>query len=392
MAKRNFAWSAVVVFVLGACGGSSSTGTTEATDGGGPLGDSGTLSDAGGGILLSDIPPKYAAAFCAAYKNCLGADVYAMFTNGTDCAATTEQGIRSGEFPLFQSKVDQGKVVYDGTKAAACFDAITALTCADLSTRPIAACSIAIHGTVDPGGGCDLNAECKAPAFCKSASGTCPGTCTALLSAGQDCGADDECMSGLICSKETARCVQPTTAGQKCEYGNPPCGNGLVCMGKDDTNKTPGTCKTTADAFSTVEGAACSFATALCKTGLSCALDTINPLALKCVQAGSFAAGAACKPAIPEACAAGNYCKTAATAPLDGTCTPLPQVGEACGSNAISKTTCGPSLVCVKERCVTRAENGVSCASPDMCYSGKCSAANADAQGSCEAKLPCQLP
>jgi hypothetical protein len=198
-------------------------------------------------------------------------------------------------------------------------------------------------------------------------------------------------MSGLTCSKETLRCVQPTTAGQKCEYGNPPCGNGLFCIGKNDTNKTPGTCKTTADAFSAAEGSACGFDTVLCKTGQSCALDTVSPVALKCIATGSFAAAAACRPALPEACASGNYCKTAQAAPLDGTCTPLPQAGEPCGTNVIGKA-CAPNLVCVMDRCVARAQNGVSCASDDMCYSGRCSRAAADAQGSCEAKLPCQLP
>jgi hypothetical protein len=166
---------------------------------------------------------------------------------------------------------------------------------------------------------------------------------------------------------------------------------GLLCIGKDDTKLTPGTCKSTADAFSVATaGASCDYRTALCATGLSCALDAVTPaIAFKCVQTGGYAAGAACKPAIPEACAAGNYCKTAQGDPLNGTCTPQPLANEACGTNAIGKA-CGPNLVCVVDRCVAKAQNGVSCAASGMCYSGKCTKVADAGLGSCEEDVPCK--
>jgi hypothetical protein len=52
-----------------------------------------------GEIALADVPPKYAEELCSGYERCLGKEVYALFSNGTDCAKRTEQRILNGEFP-----------------------------------------------------------------------------------------------------------------------------------------------------------------------------------------------------------------------------------------------------------------------------------------------------
>jgi hypothetical protein len=118
-------------------------------------------------------------------------------------------------------------------------------------------CLAALDGTVDIGGACDLDEDCKGKALCKASSGTCPGQCTALLVAGQACAQDSNCQDGLQCSTETKLCVLPAGNGQPCEYGAPPCGPGFLCLGKDDTNKKSGTCSSAAQAFSGVAGGAC---------------------------------------------------------------------------------------------------------------------------------------
>jgi hypothetical protein len=347
-------------------------------------GESGAFTDAP--VALGDLPPKYAAAACTAYENCMGADLMKLFLNGADCAAVTEQRILNGTFPMIQSRIDQGTMRYDGAKAQACLNAIAARTCATFNDRDPPECLAAIDGTVDLGGDCTLDDDCKGSALCRSTTGTCPGKCTALLVAGQACAKNDNCASGLVCSSETKMCVQPVGADQKCEYGQPPCAPGLLCLGKDDTAKTSGTCKSSAQAFSADEGAVCDPAKGqLCKTGLSCAAAgvTVVPPAItfKCVKAGSYAAGLACKPAFPDACATGTYCKNGTGAlALDGVCTALPQSGEACGKDS----QCQPNTVCVAGTCRSLVANGVSCTGDAMCYSERCGS------GGCEARVACK--
>ena len=101
------------------------------------------------------------------------------------------------------------------------------------------------------------------------------------------------------------------------------------------------------------------------------------------MQAGSYAAGDACKPGFPEACASGNYCKTGTgLLAITGTCTPIPAAGEACGS---SLSQCLPNAACVSGTCQNLAQNGVSCTGDAMCYSERCGSS-----GGCEANLPCR--
>lgn len=337
-------------------------------------------------IALADVPPKYAAELCSAYERCLGDEVYALFTNGSDCNQLTEQRIRNGEFSQYEAKVAAGKLHYDGTKMQACLDAVHARTCDTLSVRPIPECESALDGTVALGEACDLSAECQGATFCQSQSGTCPAHCVALLVAGQDCSADEQCASGLLCSGETKKCVAPASLGQPCEYGAPACAAGLLCMGKEDASQTSGTCKTPGEVFSASEGGACDPRAILCKQGLSCAVDTLvaNAATFQCLKTGGYSAGGTCKLAFPDACAAGNYCQAAgATLFVDGTCAPLPKEGEACAATLFNTDICPANTVCVAGKCQARVANGVSCFGAAMCYSDSCAASG------CQAKLPC---
>jgi len=341
----------------------------------------------GGAVPLADLPPKLADSLCKAYQNCYG-DIFNLFLGGTDCSAVTLQRIDNGSFPLLQGKIAQGTVRYDETKAQACLDSLSARSCAQMLERDSPECLAALDGTVAIGSACDLDEECKGEALCKSSNATCPGQCAALLVAGQGCAKDSDCQSGLQCSKETQLCVEPAGADQTCEYGAPPCGPGLLCLGKDDSKKTPGTCRTTAQAFSGVENGSCDpTAGQLCQTGLACVADslTLVPLAIswKCVKAGSYAANDVCKPGFPEACASGNYCKTGTgLQAISGTCTSIPVAGQACGSGL---SQCQPNAACVSGTCQNLAQNGVSCTGDAMCYSEKCGSS-----GGCEANLPCK--
>jgi len=364
----------------GACGGNSS---------GGPSGDGGPRNDSGGPSLpLADLPPKLAQAMCAAFQNCYG-PLFDLFLNGVDCVAVTEQRIRNSAFPLFQGEIDQGRIVYDGTKAQACLDELLARTCATMLDRDSDACLAALDGTVALGGACTLDEDCKGQAICKSSSGTCPGQCVPLLVAGQPCDQDSDCQSGLQCSSETKLCVVPATDGQPCEYTAPPCGPGLLCLGKDDTKKTPGTCRTIAAALSVPAGAACDATNStLCQPGSSCIADGFDLASVSiswlCVPTGSYPPGGSCKPGFPEACASGYYCQTGSgLAVLTGTCAVSPAAGQPCAGSI--NTQCQPGVVCVYGTCQNLAANGVSCTGDAMCYSEKCGTS-----GGCEAKLPCK--
>jgi hypothetical protein len=251
------------------------------------------------------------------------------------------------------------------------------------------ACLAALDGTVALGGDCTLDEDCQGQAICKSSSGACPGQCVPLLVAGQPCDQDGDCQSGLQCSSETKLCVAPAAAGQACEYTAPPCGPGLLCLGKDDTNQTPGTCQTIASALSAAPGAACDATNrSLCQPGSSCIANAIDLTSLSidwlCVPTGGYPAGGACKPGFPEACASGYFCQTGSgLTALSGTCTLLPAAGQPCaGSDA---KQCQPGAVCVSGTCQNLVANGVGCTGNAMCYSESCGPS-----GGCEAKLPCR--
>ena len=210
-----------------------------------------------------------------------------------------------------QQEITQGTIAYDGTQAQACLDALANLSCDGLLQRDQPACLAALDGKVEIGGNCELSEECKGSAICESSSGTCPGQCSALLQAGQQCSQDSDCDSGLQCSSTTQLCVTFGAVGAACEYGAPPRGPGLMCLGKDDTNQTSGVCYNAITALSAEPGAACDpNAGTLCKSGLACVADSYDATSAKvvwkCVQGGSYAAGQACKPGFPDACASGE--------------------------------------------------------------------------------------
>jgi hypothetical protein len=366
MIGRRLVWVGFVALLGAGCGG-----------------ETGAFTDAP--IALGDLPPKYAAALCTAYERCMGSDLIKLFLNGADCTTLTEQRIRNGSFTMFQSEIDRGKMRYDSAKVQACLNAIASRTCATINDRDPPECLAAIDGTVDLDQGCTLDEDCKGIAFCQSTNNTCPGRCTSLLNAGLPCSKNDNCAPGLLCSEETKACVLPVGADQKCEYGQPPCATGLVCLGKDDTAKTPGTCRASAQAFAADEGAACDPTKGqLCKTGLSCAVlnVTLVPVTItyQCVKTGSHAAGVACKVAFPDACASGNYCKTGALQLVDGVCAALPQTGEACGKDS----QCQTSTTCVNGTCRSLVANGVSCTGDAMCFSENCAAAVCEAKAACK--------
>ena len=333
---------------------------------------------------------KYAQAVCAAYKTCFG-PIFPLFFNGSNCAEITAKRFDNGTFALIADKIEQGTVVYDGTKGQACLNVVSKLGCDGLLERDQPECLAALDGVVALGDNCDLDEECKGSALCQSSSGTCPGKCVALLNKGEVCAVDSDCDSGLICSKETWLCVKPATKGEPCENGAPPCGLGLLCLGKGDdvTPKTSGICRDSTEALSANLDDACDpVAGTLCATGNSCVAESFDTTTAKivwrCVETGSYKSGESCQPGFPEACTSGNYCKTGAgLLALTGSCTAIPDTQQPCGTGVGAQ--CKVGAVCVAGLCQNYAENGVSCTGDDMCYSEYCGTT-----GGCEPRMPCE--
>lgn len=349
--------------------------------------ESSTSTQASSGIAFEELPALYADAACEAYQNCIG-PLFSLYLNGSDCSSLTAKRFENGTFSLIAKKIEQGTVQYAATQAQGCLDALRQLSCAQLLERDQPECLEALDGLVALGSDCDLSEECAGSALCQSSDGTCPGRCVALLSAGQACATDSACDDGLQCSKETKLCVKPATDGQDCEYGSPPCGPGLLCLGKDDDKQTPGTCHDAKAALSGAEGESCDpGAGMLCKSGLSCVAQSYDASAQvvvwSCVKTGTYKTGEACKPGAPEACSSGNYCQTSILDRLNGNCTAVPDAKQSCGTGFGAQ--CKTGAVCVAGLCQNYAANGVDCSGDDMCYSEHCGST-----GGCAPRLPCE--
>lgn len=368
-----------------ACGGSSDSGGGGTPDGGGG-------SSGGSGIPFSEVKALYVEASCDSARACFGA-AFDVFLAGRDCEEMVSQQVDSGEFPLLQAAIDDGRVVYDGTEMQACADAVSARGCDGFLQREPAECQAAIDGTVELGADCTLDAECKGQAFCK-ATGACPGKCSALQPAGAACGSDDDCAPGLECPSDSRLCAAPAAKGADCEGGvAPECGPGMLCLGADDEQGTPGECFTQEEAFTGDVGAPCAFGVdTVCKPELSCSISLQgSSLVGACVA--KYAAGGPCKPAFPEACPTGQFCKLpepgAGPPVLDGVCTALPRAGEPCGS-LLGPGACEPYHVCVYAQpedpsgiCRAIADNGAPCSVDDQCWSERC------VNGACAGDFAC---
>lgn len=367
-----------------ACGGSSSS------DGGGSGGSGG----GGGSIPFSELADRYAEALCQATARCFD-PVFDLFLQGRDCETMVGEQIGASEFPRIEAAIAAGRVTYDASKAPACVAALAARACDALTQREPPECQAALDGTVEVGGDCTLDAECKGQTYCKS-SGACPGQCAALEPAGGRCTDDGDCQPGLQCPGETLTCARPSAVGEDCGGGvAPDCAPGSLCLGDDQEEGVPGKCRSITSVFVGDVGASCGgFVSGgsdftLCKPNLSCALSFEGTsLSGQCVE--KFAANGPCKASFPDGCPAGQFCDTPTSPPsLDGTCRPVPKAGERCGSPT-SDGLCEPYHVCVfvgnepRGTCRPMADNGAPCTTADQCWSGRCE------RGACAGNFACQ--
>lgn len=363
-ALRLFGTSLSISLLLGACGGDSDSGIS------------------GSAVPIEDVPKLYAGAVCKAYESCFGG-MLQVFLGGESCQTNYETAI-GDELPRIKQAIDGGTVVYDGKKVEACLSAIEKQGCS-LEGEP-AECTAAMDGTVEVGGDCQMDMECKGgDTHCKVAA-ACPGKCAKKELAGGGCDGDSDCAAGLKCSEATQKCIAPAAAGAACEGDGtaPECTPGYFCIGSNDEAKQPGTCKTFTEAFSGKSGDACFFdGKPACSSDLRCIVQSFDTTTTKIVTAcgAPFASGAACKIAIPDGCPVDEYCKVPQNS-IDGTCTPRPGAGQDC-AKLFEDDLCAAGTRCENGVCRALQHLGAQCAIDDVCYSGNCVNGGCAPAGSC---------
>ena len=356
-------------------------------------GNDDTSGGGGGGsatpIPLDNLPAALSAAMCGIITDCLG-DLYSLYMPGQDCTTVNQAQFEDGDFANIKQGISDGTVVYDGTKAQACLDAISAAGCSLLTSRMPAVCKEAVAGTVTNGGDCTFNAECKeVNAYCKI-DATCPGKCSPLEMSGTACTTSDQCQTGLVCGENTKKCEAPVAAAGACSDSGAQCVAGLLCK-RDSNTATSGTCSEMSQMFIAGIGETCDLQGGLyCQTGLACILDSINtstnpPTAvMKC--AAKVASGAPCRYSFPDQCPTDEYCSGVDlnTVKFDGTCSKLPTVGQTCTEGAILGGGCASALVCDANKvCKEIHRLDGTCGGASECYSNTC------AGGKCAVKSDC---
>lgn len=323
-------------------------------------------ADEGPSVSLEELPAKYADAFCQTFTNCVG-DLYGIYRPGEECVKdftiTVEEALAT-----LPNAVDAGRVKYHGTKVQKCLDEMAAGGCDTLSQRASETCKAALEGTLEEGEDCSLDAECAGEQYCKLGA-SCPGKCAPYEQAGGPCASNDNCVSGLKCG-ETGLCVAPSKQGEACEQGEPKCTDGLMCLGQDSTQKTPGKCYSIEEALSGKEGDSCSIDGHLCADGIACEITSLAPIGGTCVA--KVGSGDACKAAFPDQCPADEYCALGPNPLMGGTCTSKPTAGEKCAMGLGGGQICTPYSRCDAGVCRDIAHAGEECNEDDTCYSGHC--------------------
>jgi len=324
-------------------------------------------------------------AYCDYGAKCGGGDAAAV----DRCRAKLDALLHGSAFDVDKAIAD-GRVAIDGGRLGACTAAIRATDCSQFFGKD-PACDNVVVGKIAVGAACTDNAECVPGSTCARAMNNsgCPGTCTALPTAGQPClagrcalgfycgsGANPVCAAqlgnGSPCANEAqcARgltCREPSVGAAKiCRaYGSAgqPCGGFLghdCAAGLDcDGSKTPAVCVARVGA-----GQPCR-SSGSCVDGLLCIGGTCGqPLGV----------GASCSPQGGTTCAFGLVCDRTSS-----TCIVAPvREGTSCTSSSECENGADPKPLYCDGTCKPKPLLGESCTPPpqgasDPCAAGDCS-------------------
>ena len=335
-----------------------------------------------GGIALSAYPEAYADMHCRTSDQCHGAFVTG-YGDVDGCRAEITTATDGPGLAQFMAVVEGGTAIYHPELMARCLAELEALGCDRTIAATPASCRDAFEGTIPLGQPCSLSQECEGDAYCEGAA--CPataGTCAARGADGEGCWTVDECQSGLAC--QAGICQPPGS------MSGGPCGGstGLSCpldeLCVNDAPADAGIC-TPLSALRTrqLDEPCTLFGTELCEPELVCAMTALEVQACK----AAAPSGGSCFYAAPSMCPAGEYCDANPVSDeAEGTCTPLPRDGEACGS---PEGRCANGLSCdtavAPPTCVRLADLDQSCERDADCRSRFCAA------GACAAPPLCAL-
>ncbi|MCO4761554.1 MAG: hypothetical protein KC502_08630 [Myxococcales bacterium] len=362
--------------------------------------DNGSAGSTGGtSITIEALPTLTAEAMCDMQERCGKDGVFPItFSSKAACVENLKASMLSSMDEI--AAVKDGKMVFDGKKAAACMALMKTMACGDLDMDTNETCDSVFAGTIESDKACDESKHC-ATGWCAGANAPsqgCPGKCAAAKKEGEACESqsNDECAGALACIDK--KCAKRTAAkdGESCAGGRP-CAAGLYCPETPDPvcakqAATGEACKTSSACTKGLrcaadkcaapgkEGETCSASAGFgpspeCEKGLSCAMlfEGGVPKSQTCMK--SAALGAACT-AVFECGGFDLYCKAKK-------CESLPKVGEACADKADAPMfQCQFGLKCGTDgKCKADgdAQEGESCAS-DSCAGGL----------SCNAKQLCE--
>ena len=157
-------------------------------------------SGSGSAIPFDQLADEFAKVFCRkAFICCDAVELQSVGGDEAQCRSAVSADLMS-DLTGDQTGVATGTTIYDGRKARACLDTVTALPCsewgADESLRRFPDCLQILRGTIAPGGACSRSGECR--------DGTCPpstgsGVCVARAAAGESC-ASTTCRQELYCA------------------------------------------------------------------------------------------------------------------------------------------------------------------------------------------------
>jgi len=306
---------------------------------------------------LENLGTAYVAAFCAYESRCGLIPDQTFCESSMSAAMSGQSGFNS--FPATIAAAQAGKSQFNATAASQCLNYLAAMPCTESLSSTPAACVSMFTGTVAAGGNCITDTECVSGDLCNQADGGtgCAGTCGALPAGA--CTSSSQCAGGQVCDSNTNQCITPLpagAAGQPCGT-NPTCQSGLYCG--ESENGSSYSCQPMG-----ASGAACipSFGSGgnSCGTGLICvpssdlssatcmAPATLGQPCTTLYQCGGSESTLICGSsktcvALPSSgpCIQGNcnmiyaYCDTTASPP---TCTPYTAVGGSCAPG--SQETC----------------------------------------------------
>jgi hypothetical protein len=314
---------------------------------------------------------------------------------------TTDWSIFYGqsECPSLDAAVNDNRLSYDVTKAAACLNQLAQpVACsADAPEGPTCVVSVLVGGVAD-GEPCDSTYVCHPGSSCTFVGeivDSCPAmTCQHVPVAGEKCatlGGFSTCAFGASCLAGT--CVANAKVGTPCgQMDDAACGQNLYCATADPVpeckrNVQDGPCtpavfgglgcfdyqfcdSTGRCRFRLVRGADCSSNPTGCESFTACDPDTH-----RCVQASHV--GELCGDLLgyPFLCQGGS-CQADANQ-VSHCVVPLTD-GAACANDFECAST-----FCAAGKCAERPPNdGAPCTDDTLCASGKCSAAGTCGDGS----------